>query len=355
MTDLTLVADAGRSLTDDAVRRAVVEQLSGQLRGQRVLVLVPDHTRTAPLPLLFSCLVETLHDAARLDVLVALGTHPPLSDDRLNALVGITAEERAGRYAHVGLFNHAWEDPDALTTLGVKSGDKVAIYMGMVPEAVVAMLACARIGATHSVIFGGFAPDAVRDRVNDADCRVILTQDGAWRRGHVVPLKENVDKALPQCPGVKHVVVYRRTKNEIAMQKGRDHEWSELMAATWAVLVALPDRDAGDGEDLPESIGAVLTGTMNFMGDRIAGATWFLTDYDRKGDVANGYLVVPGNDAGAVSEHGSIYGRNLIGQGFAPVPFPSGLTFRDVVNVAMATNDDGDAMLARLLSDAVSV
>lgn len=166
MTDLTLVADAGQLLTDDAVRRAVVEQLSGQLRGQRVLVLVPDHTRTAPLPLLFSCLVETLHDAARLDVLVALGTHPPLSDDRLNALVGITAEERAGRYAHVGLFNHAWEDPDALTTLDVIGADEVRMLAGRhwhpsLPESVPVRINRAAVEADHIVIVGPTFPHEV--------------------------------------------------------------------------------------------------------------------------------------------------------------------------------------------------
>lgn len=166
MTDLTLVADAGRSLTDDAVRRAVVEQLSGQLRGQRVLVLVPDHTRTAPLPLLFRCLVETLHDAARLDVLVALGTHPPLSDDRLNALVGITAEERTGRYAHVGLFNHAWEDPDALTTLDVIGADEVRMLAGRhwhpsLPESVPVRINRAAVEADHIVIVGPTFPHEV--------------------------------------------------------------------------------------------------------------------------------------------------------------------------------------------------
>ena len=89
----------------------------------------------------------------------------------------------------------------ALADLGVAPGDRVAIYMGMVPETVVAMLACARVGATHSVVFGGFSSEALRDRINDCGAKVVLTQDGAWRRGGVVPLKATVDAALAQTPG----------------------------------------------------------------------------------------------------------------------------------------------------------
>src|SRR5258708_6783123 len=97
----------------------------------------------------------------------------------------------------------------ALSDLGVVAGDRVAIYMGMVPETVVAMLACARIGAPHSVVFGGFSSDALRDRINDCGAKVLLTQDGAWRRGNVVPLKNMADVALAQTPGIQKVVVVR--------------------------------------------------------------------------------------------------------------------------------------------------
>jgi acetyl-CoA synthetase len=119
---------------------------------------------------------------------------------------------------------------NALAKLGVTKGDRVGIYMGMVPEAAVAMLACARIGAVHTVIFGGFAADAVRDRLNDAGARVVITQDGAWRRGQVVPLKAQVDKALGQCPTVEDVIVLRRTGTDVTMAGGRDHWWHELVA-----------------------------------------------------------------------------------------------------------------------------
>ncbi len=117
-----------------------------------------------------------------------------------------------------------------LSRLGVVKGDRVAIYMGMVPEAVVAMLACARIGAIHSVIFGGFAADAIRDRVNDAQAKVILTQDGSHRRGQVVALKENVDRALNACPSVTHTVVLKRCGNPISMQAERDLDWDTELA-----------------------------------------------------------------------------------------------------------------------------
>ncbi|MCA9597122.1 MAG: acetate--CoA ligase [Myxococcales bacterium] len=122
----------------------------------------------------------------------------------------------------------------ALRNLGVKKGDRVAIYMGMVPEVVVGMLACARIGAAHSVVFGGFAAESLRDRINDCGAKVVLTQDGAWRRGHVVPLKATVDKALESAPSVEKVVVFRRLGDEhakIEMRKGRDVDWYEAEKA----------------------------------------------------------------------------------------------------------------------------
>ncbi|MFP5234971.1 MAG: acetate--CoA ligase [Acidobacteriota bacterium] len=119
---------------------------------------------------------------------------------------------------------------NALKSLGIKKGDRVAIYMGMTPELAIALLACARIGAIHSVIFGGFAANAIADRVNDAGCVAILTQDTSYRRGNEVQLKRTVDQALPACSTVEHVVVYRRTGSPVEMQQGRDHWWHELVA-----------------------------------------------------------------------------------------------------------------------------
>jgi acetyl-CoA synthetase len=115
-------------------------------------------------------------------------------------------------------------------TLGVRKGDRVAIYMGMCPELAVALLACARIGAVHSVIFGGFAAHAISDRVNDSECVAILTQDGSYRRGSEVKLKQVVDEALLKCPSVKHVLVHRRTGSHVPMTEGRDLWLDEALA-----------------------------------------------------------------------------------------------------------------------------
>jgi acetyl-CoA synthetase len=117
----------------------------------------------------------------------------------------------------------------ALEELGVRKGDVVTLYMGMVPELAIAALACARLGAPHSVIFGGFAAQAIVDRVQDAQSTVIVTCDGAWRRGAVVPLKANVDAACAQLPGVKSVLVLKRTGNECTMKPGRDAWWHDVV------------------------------------------------------------------------------------------------------------------------------
>ncbi len=118
----------------------------------------------------------------------------------------------------------------ALKRLGVEEGDRIAIYMPMVPETAVAMLACARIGATHSVIFGGFAADALRDRVNDAQAKLVLTADGGWRRGKPLMLKQIVDEAVADCPSVEKVVVLKRVDEEVAWTEGRDVWWSDAIA-----------------------------------------------------------------------------------------------------------------------------
>jgi len=127
---------------------------------------------------------------------------------------------------------------NALKVLGLKKGDRVAIYMPMVPELPIAMLACARIGAVHSVIFGGFSVSAIVDRVHDAACKMIITADGGYRRGSVLPLKPVVDEALPQCPTVEKVLVVKRGGNAVTMQQGRDHWWHEAVSPASAVCPA---------------------------------------------------------------------------------------------------------------------
>ncbi len=128
----TQAAAAEGILTEDTIRETLIGGLEGRFRGQRVLVLIPDHTRTVPLPLLFRLLAEILHDTRQLNFMVALGTHLPLDESTLNRLVGITPDERTGRYQHIRLFNHDWQNPDALSTIGTISQDEVKMLAGSV-------------------------------------------------------------------------------------------------------------------------------------------------------------------------------------------------------------------------------
>jgi acetyl-CoA synthetase len=143
---------------------------------------------------------------------------------------GKPAEVRTLTYAqlHVEVQKFA----NVLKAQGVRKGDRVAVYMGMTPELAIAVLACARIGAVHSVVFGGFAAHAIADRVNDSDCQVVVTQDISYRRGGEVKLKAIVDEAMAKCPNVRHVVVYQRAPQvQVNFQRGRDVWWHEAMAA----------------------------------------------------------------------------------------------------------------------------
>jgi len=136
---------------------------------------------------------------------------------------------------------------NALRSLGVAKGDRVAIYMGMVPELAIAMLACAKIGAPHSIVFGGFSAEALRERINDAKAKVVVTCDGAWRRGSIVPLKASVDEALRGTPTIQSVVVVRRIGDaaKASMQAGRDVWWHDLTDAASDQCAAEP-MDAED-------------------------------------------------------------------------------------------------------------
>ncbi|KJU80783.1 acetyl-CoA synthetase [Ectopseudomonas oleovorans] len=134
---------------------------------------------------------------------------------------------------------------NVLKSRGVKKGDRVCIYMPMIPEAAYAMLACARIGAVHSVVFGGFSPDALRDRILDADCRAVITADEGVRGGKYIPLKANVDKALQSCPDVSTVVVVERTQGDVAWVEGRDLWYHQALKEVEADCPAEP-MDAED-------------------------------------------------------------------------------------------------------------
>src|SRR5580658_10017753 len=133
------------------------------------------------------------------------------------------------RLTYAELHAEVQKFANALKSLGIQKGDRVAVYMGMTPELAIALLACARIGAIHTVIFGGFAANAIADRVADSGCIAILTQDTSYRRGNEIKLKQTVDEAMPACPTVKHVVVYRRTGSPVNMAAGRDHWWHDLV------------------------------------------------------------------------------------------------------------------------------
>nr|HEX4313178.1 acetate--CoA ligase [Kofleriaceae bacterium] len=126
---------------------------------------------------------------------------------------------------------------NALAALGVRAGDFVAIYLPMIPEAAIAMLACARLGAPHTIVFGGFSAEALRDRISDCKARFVITADGGWRRGQIVPLKENVDRAIENT-SVEAVVVVKRCANAVAWDAKRDHWWHDVVGAASAKHVA---------------------------------------------------------------------------------------------------------------------
>ncbi len=172
---------------------------------------------------------------------------------------------------------------NVLKSLGVQKGDRVGIYLPLIPEAAVAMLACARIGAVHSVVFGGFSPESLRDRMNDAEAKVVITADGGYRRGQIVPLKRNTDKALEECPSVKHVVVVQRrasgpiSEAHVDMQEGRDHWYHRLMQhandrcapepmdAEDVLFILYTSGTTGKPKGIVHSTGGYLTGAASSM------------------------------------------------------------------------------------------
>ncbi|MCP4569220.1 MAG: AMP-binding protein, partial [FCB group bacterium] len=127
------------------------------------------------------------------------------------------------------LYRQVNKFANVLKSLGIKKGDRVAIFLPMIPELMISTLACARIGAVHSVVFGGFSPESLRDRINDAQAKLLITADGGYRRGQIIPLKHDADVALAGCPTIENVVIVKRGDFLLRVKEGRDHWYHRLM------------------------------------------------------------------------------------------------------------------------------
>ncbi len=170
------------------------------------------------------------------------------------------------------LYRAVCKFANALKKLGVEKGDRVAIYMPMIPELPIALLACARIGAVHSVVFGGFSPESLRERINDAGAKLLITADGGWRRGRIIPLKHDADIALEGCPTIRDVIVFKRGDFPVHITEGRDHWWHrlvdgaapdcepEIMDAEDPLFTLYTSGTTGKPKGILHTIGGYLTG-----------------------------------------------------------------------------------------------
>lgn len=150
--------------------------------------------------------------------------------DRVGLIWEGEPEGDAKKFTYGELLTLVCKAANALKSLGVKKGDRVCIYLPMIPELAIAMLACTRIGAIHSIVFGGFSAEALRDRIQDSACKILITSDGSFRSGKNIPLKKNADAALKECPSIEKSIIVKRTGGEVTMQDGRDIWWNDIMA-----------------------------------------------------------------------------------------------------------------------------
>ena len=215
-----VVSDAGVYAKAAADREGFwaqwAQQLSWYQPWERVLDWDPPHAKwfvNGKLNASYNCVDRHIHNGRRNQAAIIWEGEP--GDRRTLTYWDLYRE--VNRFAN------------GLKSLGVKRGDRVAIYMPMIPELPIAMLACARIGAIHTVVFGGFSAEALRDRINDAGAKVLITADGGWRRGQIVPLKHDADYALKETPSIEHVVVCYRGDFPVRIKEGRDHRWHRLI------------------------------------------------------------------------------------------------------------------------------
>jgi acetyl-CoA synthetase len=138
--------------------------------------------------------------------------------------------EKVERWTYADLNREVCKLANALKKLGVKKGDRITIYLPMIPQLPIAMLACAKIGAVHSIVFSGFSAGSLKDRINDAESKILITADAAYRRGKPVQLKNNADQAVTECPSLQHVIVFNRAHTQVTMTAGRDLWWNEITA-----------------------------------------------------------------------------------------------------------------------------
>ncbi|MEA2058133.1 MAG: acetate--CoA ligase, partial [Actinomycetota bacterium] len=193
---------------------------------------------------------------------------------------------------------------NGLKSIGVGRGDRVAIYLGMIPELPIAMLACARIGAIHSVVFGGFSSDSLIDRIHDTESKVLITQDGAWRRGSIVALKENADISAAASPSIEHVIVVNRTDSDVPMEEGRDLWWHDLVDGQSTDC----DPEVMDAEDLLYILYTSGTtgkpkGIVHTQGGYLTGV---MTTHDHVFDIKPDDVYWCGADIGWVTGHSYI-------------------------------------------------